>query len=79
VRARQIFDLAKEGKIDEAYQIQHDTNDIIEGVLSMGLYPTLKEILKSRGIDGGVPKRPFAPFNESNREALNNLIDKYNL
>lgn len=79
VRARQIFDLAKEGKIDEAYQIQHDTNDIIEGVLSMGLYPTLKEILKSRGIDGGLPKRPFAPFNESNRQALNNLIDKYNL
>lgn len=34
-RARQIFDLAREGKIAEAYQIQHDTNDIIETVLSM--------------------------------------------
>ena len=45
-RARQIFDLAREGKIAEAYQIQHDTNDIIETVLSMGIYPTLKEILK---------------------------------
>ena len=53
-RARQIYDLAREGKIEEAYKIQHDTNNIIETVLSMGIYPTLKEILKTRGIDGGV-------------------------
>lgn len=45
-RARQIYDLAREGKIEEAYKIQHDTNNIIETVLSMGIYPTLKEILK---------------------------------
>ena len=68
------IDLAREGKIAEAYQIQHDTNDIIETVLSMGIYPTLKEILKSRGIDGGLPKRPFRPFDESHRDALDTLI-----
>ena len=45
-RARQIYDLAREGKVEEAYKIQHDTNNIIETVLSMGIYPTLKEILK---------------------------------
>ena len=78
-RARQIFDLAREGKIAEAYQIQHDTNDIIETVLSMGIYPTLKEILKARGIDGGLPKRPFRPFDERHRDALDTLIKKYDL
>lgn len=78
-RARQIFNLAKEGKIEEAYQLQHDTNDIIQTVLSMGIYPTLKEILKSRGIDGGLPKRPFAPFKEENRSTLNDIISKYNI
>lgn len=40
----------------------------------MGIYPTLKEILKSRGIDGGLPKRPFRPFDESHRDALDTLI-----
>lgn len=45
-RARQIYELAREGKVEEAYKIQHDTNNIIETVLSMGIYPTLKEILK---------------------------------
>lgn len=78
-RARQIYELAREGKVEEAYKIQHDTNNIIETVLSMGIYPTLKEILKTRGIDGGVPKRPFSPFNEANRKELNQLIETYNL
>ncbi|SUM68084.1 N-acetylneuraminate lyase [Staphylococcus hominis] len=78
-RARQIYDLAREGKIEEAYKIQHDTNNIIETVLSMGIYPTLKEILKTRGIDGGLPKRPFSPFNEANRKELNQLIETYSL
>ena len=78
-RARQIFEKAKNGEIEEAYQIQHDTNDIIENVLSMGIYSTLKEILATRGIDGGVPKRPFKPFDEDNREKLGALINTYNL
>lgn len=78
-RARQIFDKAQNGDIAEAYQIQHDTNDIIENILAMGIYPTLKEILSSRGIDGGQPKRPFKPFDESNRSQLETLIKKYNL
>lgn len=78
-RARQIYDLAREGKVEEAYKIQHDTNNIIETVLNMGIYPTLKEILKTRGIDGGLPKRPFSPFNEANRKELNQLIETYNL
>src|SRR5699024_6312363 len=78
-RARQLFEKAKNGEIEEAYQIQHDTNDIIENVLSMGIYSTLKEILATRGIDGGVPKRPFKPFDEDNREKLGALINTYNL
>ncbi|SCT97049.1 N-acetylneuraminate lyase [Staphylococcus xylosus] len=78
-RARQIFEKAQSGQIDEAYQIQHDTNDIIETVLSMGIYSTLKEILTTRGIDGGLPKRPFKPFNEENRSNLAKLIKDYNL
>ena len=78
-RARQIFELVQQGNVSEAYKIQHETNDIIQNVLAMGIYPTLKEILKTRGIDGGLPKRPFAPFNEAHRATLDNLINKYNL
>ncbi|SUM76797.1 N-acetylneuraminate lyase [Staphylococcus saprophyticus] len=79
VRARQIFEKEQNGSIAEAYEIQHETNNIIENVLSMEIYSTLKEILASRGIDGGVPKRPFKPFNETNRSKLDKLIKDYNL
>lgn len=78
-RARQIFEKVQSGQLDEAYQIQHDTNDIIETVLSMGIYSTLKEILATSGIDSGLPKRPFKPFNETNRSKLTKLIKDYNL
>ncbi len=48
-------------------------------VLSMGIYPTLKEILRHRDIDAGLPKRPFKPFNEAHRQTLDELIAKYDL
>ena len=51
-RARQIYDLAREGKIEEAYKIQHDTNNIIETVLSMVFTLLFKRNIKTRGIDG---------------------------
>ena len=55
-RARQIFNLAKEGQIEQAYEIQHETNDIIEQVLALGIYPTLKAILNENGIEAGTTK-----------------------
>lgn len=78
-RARAIFENAKQGNIEKAYELQHETNDIITPVLEMGLHGTLKEILASRGIESGQPKRPFKPFNESNRQRLETLINQYNL
>ncbi|MEJ7541348.1 N-acetylneuraminate lyase [Staphylococcus intermedius] len=78
-RIRQIFENAQNGAIEEAYRIQHETNDIIETVLGMGLYPTLKAILAEKGIDTGVPKAPFHPFNETHRDALKTLMDQYQL
>lgn len=59
VRARQIFELAQQGKIEEARQIQHITNDLIEGILSNGLYLTIKELLKLDGVDAGYCREPM--------------------
>lgn len=59
VRAKQIFELAQQGKIEEARQIQHVTNDLIEGILSNGLYLTIKELLKLDGVDAGYCREPM--------------------
>lgn len=59
VRARQIFELAQQGKIQEALEIQHITNDLIEGILANGLYLTIKELLKLEGVDAGYCREPM--------------------
>ena len=59
VRARQIFELTKAGKLQEALEIQHVTNDLIEGILANGLYLTIKELLKLDGVDAGYCREPM--------------------
>lgn len=49
--AKEIFNYTKEGKIGEAREKQTYLNDIIEAVLKNGLYQTIKEILKSKGVE----------------------------
>ena len=56
-RAKKIFNLAKEGNVKEALEIQHITNDFITDVLSNGLYQTLKLILTEQGVDAGYCKQ----------------------
>ncbi len=77
--SKQIFTLAKEGKVDEAYALQHKANDVIEKVLELGLYQTLKEILKIKGINAGYCKKPMKEFNEEKLPELKQLVEKYNL
>ncbi|PJG84596.1 N-acetylneuraminate lyase [Conservatibacter flavescens] len=59
IRARQIFELTRAGKLDEALSVQHVTNDLIEGILANGLYLTIKELLKLEGVDAGYCREPM--------------------
>ncbi|GAA0438783.1 N-acetylneuraminate lyase [Lentibacillus halophilus] len=61
-RARQIFELAQNGQLNEARDVQKVTNDLITDVLSNGLYPTIKEILKVQGVDAGTLRKPMKPL-----------------
>ncbi len=58
-RARTIFELAQQGKISEARKVQKETNDLISGILANGLYQTIKEMLKTQGIEAGVCRKPM--------------------
>lgn len=77
VRARQIFNLAKEGKIDEALEVQHVTNDLITAILGNGLYPTIKELLKLEGVESGFCHRPMASANEEQKAIAKDIYSKY--
>lgn len=78
-RSRQILELALAGKVAEAYEIQHVTNDLIEKVLDLGLYQTLKEVLNVKGIQAGTVKKPMTSFDASKREEVEQLVKEFNL
>ena len=77
--SKKIFELAKEGKVEEAYELQHKANDVIEKVLELGLYQTLKEILKVKGIDAGYCKKPMKVFDPEKLPEVEKLVKDYNL
>ena len=77
--SKKIFELAKEGKVEEAYELQHKANDVIEKVLELGLYQTLKEILKVKGIDAGCCKKPMKVFDPEKLPEVEKLVKDYNL
>ena len=77
IRARQIFELAKAGKIQEALEIQHVTNDFITDVLNNGLYGTLKVCLQEAGVDAGVCRKPMGEFSEETIENAKKIYAKY--
>ena len=77
IRARQIFNLTKEGKIDEALEVQHVTNDLITAILGNGLYPTIKELLKLEGVDSGFCHKPMASANEKQKSVAKQIYSNY--
>ena len=77
--SKKIFELAKEGKVEEAYELQHKANDVIEKVLELGLYQTLKEILKVKGIDAGYCKKPMKVFDPEKLPEVEKIVKDYNL
>lgn len=78
-RSKQIMDLCHEGKVAEAYDVQHVTNDIIEKILELGLYPTIKEILNQKGYDAGTCKQPMNGFDKTKTPEVIKLIEDFNL
>lgn len=77
LRSKQIFELAKAGKIEEALKIQNVTNDLIEGILSNGLYQTIKEIMKCQGVDAGYCRKPMKKISAEQVAFAKELYNKY--
>lgn len=77
IRARQIFELAQQGKVEEAFEIQNITNDLITDILGNGLYQTLKYLLQLQGVDAGYCKKPMSLITESQKEKAKAMYEKY--
>lgn len=76
-KAKAIFNLAKAGKIEEARELQHSTNDLIEAILNNGLYQTLKAIMQEQGVNSGYCKEPMKKLSPEKLEVAKSIYKKY--
>ncbi|OCA92920.1 N-acetylneuraminate lyase [Pseudobacillus wudalianchiensis] len=76
-RAKQIFELAQNGQIAEAREIQKVTNDLIADILENGLYQTIKEILKLKGVDAGICRKPMKTLTDEKIEKAKQIAERY--
>lgn len=76
-RSRRIMELCEQNNFTEAFEVQHETNDLIEKVLDLGIYQTLKEILNVKGIDAGTTKKPLNSFDPSRRNEVEQLVNDF--
>ena len=76
-RAKEIINLVRERKLEEAREIQHLTNDLITDVLSNGLYQTLKLILEEFGVKAGYCKQPFKVATDNVKAKSKEIFVKY--
>ncbi|WP_077325195.1 N-acetylneuraminate lyase [Virgibacillus siamensis] len=76
-RAKQIFNLAKTGQIEEARKIQKETNDMIAAILNNGLYQTIKEMLKVKGVEAGICRKPMKSLGEKGIAKAQQIAEQY--
>lgn len=77
LRARQIFDLARDNRIEEALAVQHVTNDLISDILDNGLYGTIKLLLEEEGVHAGCCRQPMGAYTDEMRARAIEIHRKY--
>ena len=73
-RAKEIYRLVKAGRNQEAAKLQGVQNDFIEKIVELGIFQTLKELFKLKGIDAGYCREPFKKFPKEKRSELKKLL-----
>ena len=76
-RAREIFELTRDGRIAEALEVQHVTNDLITDILANGLYGTLKLLLEEEGVEAGYCRNPMKEATPEMIEQAKVIYNKY--
>ena len=71
---RKIYDTFKAKHTEEALALQIKANNIMTALCDVGLIPAIKYVLTTMGIDAGVPRRPFQPLNEEQKQYIDETL-----
>ena len=71
-----IYNAFNEGKIDEAREMQHKANTIMEAFCAVGLIPAVKYVVCQQGIDVGIARRPFGELTAEQKSYVDETLKK---
>lgn len=69
-RFLRLRDCLARGDLAQAQQIQHQINDVVEVLLSHGIFPSVKYLAGLQGVDCGPCRAPFQPLDAQGRAAV---------
>ena len=73
---KKIYDAFLDNRIDEARELQHKANNIMEAFCKVGLIAAIKYVVTSQGIDTGNPRSPFTPLDDSQKRYIDEILEK---
>ena len=60
--------------IEAAQALQRRANNIMEALVACGLFPSIKHMMRVRGLDCGVCRAPFAPLSEAQQAFVERVV-----
>lgn len=70
-----MSELVDQGSIQQAEELQHRANTIIEVLQQVGVFPGIKHILEASGIECGGCRKPFRSLTDDEKQLLQPVID----
>lgn len=65
------------GRLEEAADIQHKANNVMEALCRVGLIPAVKYLLRKQGNDCGVARAPFHNLTPEQKQYIDEVTEKY--
>lgn len=75
VHFRKLYDAYKAGDGARALELQVKANNVMDGLVHVGLIPGVKYALQRQGNDCGDPRRPFMPLTPEQQAYLDAVLD----
>ena len=73
---KKIYDAYQAKDHDEMIRLQIKANNIMEARVRVGLFPAIKYILTTMGIDAGLPRRPFQPLDDTAKQYVMHILEE---
>lgn len=71
-----IYNAFNNGLIDEAREMQHKANTIMQAFCQVGLIPAVKYVVCKQGIDVGIARKPFKQLSKADCDYIDKTLDE---